>query len=164
MLQHLLISPERLRQARHARFCPPAAAPRWAGARLVAMSLALWGGVLLAGWLWPASSAPAVGRVAWLTALVLAPSLEEVVFRLGLQQELQRRELAPWAVVLITALAFALAHLAVQGTPAAAATLVPALLIGAVYRWSQHRHASLWPCIALHALFNLASWHLPLLR
>jgi membrane protease YdiL (CAAX protease family) len=95
-------------------------------------------------------------RVLWL--LAGAPVLEEVIFRSGLQHSLGRRvaglggagaHLANGA----TALLFAAAHLALQTTPTAALTLLPALLIGAVYQ----QRRSLMPCIALHSLFN-AVW------
>ena len=85
--------------------------------------------------------------------LVLAPLIEEAVFRAGLQEALLRRWNAPlWANV-FTALAFGLAHAAVRGDAAGFAVAVPALLIGAVYgRWRQLRL-----CVALHAAMN-ALW------
>ncbi len=106
-------------------------------------------GVALAG----VATAPA----AWVALLVIAPVLEEVVFRAGLQEQLLRRlqvqhAAAAFAANALTALAFAAAHLAVHASALAALTAVPALLIGDVYQ--QHRRLA--PCIALHALFNTA--------
>jgi membrane protease YdiL (CAAX protease family) len=91
-------------------------------------------------------------------SLLLAPLLEEIVFRRGLQDALvahRRPALSAWAPWLTAAL-FAIAHIALvpdaADLPRAAATFVPALLIGLTYR----RGGALAPCIALHAAFNLA--------
>ncbi len=90
-------------------------------------------------------------------SLLLAPLLEEAVFRLGVQDALvarlrpDRHAWAPW----LTAALFAIAHVALapdsNDVLRAAATFVPALLIGVLYR----RTGTLAPCIALHAAFNL---------
>jgi membrane protease YdiL (CAAX protease family) len=90
--------------------------------------------------------------------LVVAPVLEEIVFRAGLQEELlrQARVRAVMGAVsanVLTALAFAAAHLALRPSLLAGLTVLPALLIGAVYE----RQRRVAPCIALHAFFN-ALW------
>lgn len=92
------------------------------------------------------------------TLLVVAPVLEEVVFRVGLQEALlrhlgQRRAGAALNANLLTALAFAAAHIAVRPGLLAGLTVLPALLIGYVYQ----RGRRVTPCIALHVLFN-ATW------
>ncbi len=89
-----------------------------------------------------------------LVLLVIAPLVEETLFRTGLHEWLLRPRaaravLAPIANAL-TAIAFAAFHLAAHADLLAALTVLPALLIGAVYQ----RHRRLLPCIALHALFN----------
>jgi membrane protease YdiL (CAAX protease family) len=85
--------------------------------------------------------------------LVLAPLLEEVVFRAGLHENLLRRLRSPLVANALTALAFALAHVLVRGEAAAFAVALPALLIGLVYqRWRK-----IWPCVLLHAAMN-AVW------
>ena len=85
--------------------------------------------------------------------LVLAPVLEELVFRAGLHESLLRRLRAPWVANALTALVFALAHVLVRGETAAFAVALPALLIGIVYqRWRK-----VWPCVLLHAAMN-AIW------
>ena len=100
------------------------------------------------------TSPAAIPTVAvWLNLLVLAPVLEEVVFRAGLQQALHERGWpAPMAIGL-SALVFAGAHLLLRGADwLMAATVLPAWIVGWVYaRWRR-----LWPCITLHAVFNLA--------
>lgn len=88
-----------------------------------------------------------------LVLLVLAPLVEETIFRLGLQDALMRRALTPWRANLATALAFAAAHVVVRGTLGAAAVVLPALALGAVYA----RTRRLAPCVALHAAMN-AAW------
>jgi membrane protease YdiL (CAAX protease family) len=86
-----------------------------------------------------------------------APVLEELVFRAGLQAwlmarlEADRRGAA--LANLLTALAFASAHIAVRPGLLAALTLLPALVVGALYQRTRRvRH-----CVALHTLFN-ALW------
>ena len=113
------------------------------GAAAGAMALAMLGGVITA----VAGDAQALR--AW-TLLAVAPVIEEVVFRAGLQEALLRRPgLRAWATPL-TALAFALAHLPAHGALWAMATAGPALLVGAVYA----RTRRLAPCVALHAGMN----------
>jgi membrane protease YdiL (CAAX protease family) len=136
----------------HSSLCPTGPAPAFAvrhPARTACRATAALG-VVLAG----VATAPA----AWVALLVIAPVLEEIVFRAGLQEQLLRRLQAKhaadaFAANALTAFAFAAAHLAVHASVLAALTAVPALLIGHVYQ-QQRRLA---PCIALHALFN-AIW------
>ena len=106
--------------------------------------------VLLAAFVAPPAQA--------LALLVLAPVLEEVVFRAGLQSFLLQHlrghaAFGAHTANLLTAVAFAAAHVAVRPSLLAALTLVPALLVGALYQ----RQRRLVPCIALHAAFN-AIW------
>ncbi len=98
-----------------------------------------------------------VGRqAAWL--ILVAPLLEEIVFRGGLQSALLRHVDANDAAGLmranaLTALAFGAAHLLTRPSWLAAATVLPALVIG----WAYQRHRSVAVCVGLHALFN-AIW------
>lgn len=89
---------------------------------------------------------------AWLL-LAIAPIVEELVFRTGLQESLLRRGLTARASAAWTAIAFAAAHAAFRGDPAAAVVVVPALAIGALYA----RGRSVAACIVLHAAMN-ACW------
>jgi membrane protease YdiL (CAAX protease family) len=100
----------------------------------------------------PAVTAPA--SVVWLL-VVIAPVLEETVFRAGLHESLlrtlgQRAERLVIANVL-TALLFAAAHVINRGDALSLLTFFPALLIGAAYQ----RHRRLLPCIAMHGFFNV---------
>jgi uncharacterized protein len=86
------------------------------------------------------------------TLLVAAPVLEEVVFRTGLQTQLLRRVSVLSANVL-SALAFAAAHVVVRPSVLSALTFFPALMVGALFE----RQRRVLPCIALHAACN-AVW------
>jgi membrane protease YdiL (CAAX protease family) len=100
-------------------------------------------------------SMPGAGmRVA--TLLILAPLIEEILFRSGLQETLLRlgaRRGVTGLANVATAVAFAFAHLILRPDLWAGLTVIPALACGALYE--QRRRVA--PCIALHALFN-AVW------
>jgi membrane protease YdiL (CAAX protease family) len=121
---------------------------------------------------WPAASL-AIGALALMAAaghvepalsrglvlLLIAPVLEEIVFRAGMHETLCRH-LGGWgspqavrASNVLTALAFAGAHLAVHLDLLAALTVLPALALGSIYQ--QQRR--LMPCVAAHAALN-AVW------
>lgn len=87
-------------------------------------------------------------------ALLIAPVLEETVFRAGLHDGLLHDGIAPWRANLLTALTFSAAHMLLLGASAQTALLLlPALLIGAAYnRWRRLRI-----CIVLHMAMN-ALW------
>ena len=92
---------------------------------------------------------------ALLLLLVIAPVLEEIVWRAGLQEALLTRTRWPAASInLGVAASFALAHaLRAPDSVWAWLTLLPAWVIGRAYqRWRR-----LGPCIALHAAMN-ALW------
>ena len=95
----------------------------------------------------------AVASLPWALALVLivAPVLEEIVFRLGVQERLLASGVRPLFANLVTAAAFALAHGALRSWPTALWVMVPALALGLVYQ----RRRALLPCIAAHAGMNL---------
>jgi membrane protease YdiL (CAAX protease family) len=117
-------------------------------------------GVLLAALLWLLGR-NVLDSVSWpaLWLVVGAPVVEEVIFRLGLQQELLQR-LQPhsaWLANGLTALVFSVAHELSHSPVMALLTLLPALFIGHVYQRSRR----LAPCIALHAFFNVIWLALP---
>lgn len=100
-----------------------------------------------------------VSAVPLFVLLLLAPLLEETVFRRGLHSwALQRRGRAvsrwwawPSQVNWFVALLFAAAHLLRLPPLLALAVVVPALVVGQVYE----RTGRLWPCVLAHAAFNL---------
>jgi len=90
------------------------------------------------------------------TSVVVAPLLEEYLFR-GLLQgallkraRLARRRFGLSGANLIVSLLFALAHLWSQPAPGAAAVLLPSLAFGAC----RDRYGILLPGIVLHAFWN----------
>lgn len=112
-------------------------------------------------WWWLAALLLALGALlpapAW-TLLVFAPVVEEIVFRLGLQEALLRHlqrhgSAGNFAANAMTAVAFAAAHAAFSPGSLACLTALPALATGRLYQ--QQRRVV--PCIGLHALFN-ALW------
>lgn len=85
--------------------------------------------------------------------LVVAPLVEESLFRAGLHEFLLRRLQPPVIANLCVALAFASAHAAARAEVASLLLAVPALLVGAAYqRWRSVRL-----CVVLHASMN-ALW------
>ncbi|HUD32909.1 MAG TPA: JDVT-CTERM system glutamic-type intramembrane protease, partial [Variovorax sp.] len=89
-----------------------------------------------------------------LIVLLVAPLLEEAVFRAGLQEALLRRwQVRPCLANVVTACVFAVAHMISRGDASAFSVALPALLIGEVYR----RTGRLRWCMALHAAMN-AVW------
>lgn len=111
-------------------------------------------GLAPAGWLAAGllglMAARALGQPQAFTLLVLAPLAEEIVFRLGVQEALLRRGLAWPAANVLTAVAFALAHLPTHPWAWSLLTFVPALALGALYA----RTRRLAPCVLLHAAMN----------
>lgn len=85
--------------------------------------------------------------------LVLAPVLEEWVFREGLQRELSRRSQRPHSANLIVSAVFIVFHWQGQGL-SLILWVAPALALGEVWR----RHESLCINVLLHIWFNLALW------
>lgn len=80
---------------------------------------------------------------------VAAPLVEELAYR-GLGMAVVGAVLAPVATILVTALAFGLAHGLVVALPVLT-------LFGAILGWLRWKTESLYPPIALHAVFNGAA-------
>ena len=122
--------------------------PRHAEPAPSAAAFACWLGIAVGGLaLLPAGSA--------LRSLWLAPWLEEMVWRWGLQAPLARRFGNAIAIAL-SALAFGAAHLLFARDAGdawrTAATAVPAAWVGLVFA----RTGRVVPCVAWHAGFNFA--------
>jgi membrane protease YdiL (CAAX protease family) len=113
-----------------------------------------WAGLLpglgLAFWL--ALQAADVSAAVAMQLLWLAPLTEELVFRAGLQQQLQRAGQAPAVAVMAPALGFALLHALSRSPMLGLAVFAPACALGLLYQRSQ----SLAACVAAHAAMNLA--------
>ncbi len=81
------------------------------------------------------------------TISLLAPLLEEVMFRGAIQGYMLRRLRSPWLAIAVSALVFGLFHMnPVQ--------VVYATLLGAIFGWMYYRTGSLMSVIAGHVLNN----------
>jgi membrane protease YdiL (CAAX protease family) len=83
-------------------------------------------------------------------AAVVAPLMEEFLFRGWMQGALERRPglPRPWGPILVTAVVFALAH------GPAPFGLVPRLGLAVAAGYAAWATASIWPSVALHAAYN----------
>jgi membrane protease YdiL (CAAX protease family) len=92
-----------------------------------------------------------------LVAVLMAPLVEEILYRGALQQALKGIGM-PRAVALLGASAlFALAHWGslVAGGEAGALTML--MILGLVFGWTYERTGSMWAPFAAHATFNAAN-------
>jgi membrane protease YdiL (CAAX protease family) len=130
----------------------PAQAVRRRRPAAVVMVLA---GLLAGAAVWTLGVGAAPGqRSLYMISLALAPALEELVFRLGLQESLLRRGWQTLTSAALVAAAFAAAHLLLRGQDlSSAATALPALAIGLRYG----RRRSVLECVLAHAACN-ALW------
>jgi membrane protease YdiL (CAAX protease family) len=84
-----------------------------------------------------------------LAGAVLAPIVEEFLFRGLFYRYLRKRRTRGFAIV-VTAALFAIAHLV--------PTLIPSLFVFGIFlAWVVERYGSLYPAMALHSLNNLTS-------
>jgi membrane protease YdiL (CAAX protease family) len=81
-----------------------------------------------------------------LMVVVAAPIVEEMVFR-GIMMHALGRRWGMWPAVVGSSLVFALSH-------ATAWALAPTLVLGVALGWLAWTRESLWPSIALHAMYN----------
>jgi membrane protease YdiL (CAAX protease family) len=86
-----------------------------------------------------------------LVAVILAPALEETLFR-GLLLPALRRRYRFWFAALVVTLLFTALHASQTGTywPA----LVGIFACGWALAWLRERFGSLWPCVLFHMGFN----------
>ena len=82
-----------------------------------------------------------------LSMALLAPVVEELMFRGAMQGYLMRRYSNPWIGIIVSALVFGLIHMNPQ-------QVVYATLLGLVFGWIYYRTRSLLPVIAGHILNN----------
>ncbi len=92
-----------------------------------------------------------------LTALVVAPVLEEVMFRGILQTALRRYAGSPWIGILLASVIFAAIHLSWDlgtGVVRGWENLPPLFALAVALGYNYERSGRLWPCILMHMLFN----------
>lgn len=86
----------------------------------------------------------------WAIALI-GPLAEEVACRYGIAGSLlEQKKWAPWAVILVSAIIFAVLHM----NPA---QMLVAFIIGVYLGWLYIVTGSLWPCIICHVANNAVS-------
>jgi membrane protease YdiL (CAAX protease family)/ferredoxin len=84
--------------------------------------------------------------LALLMVVVVGPVVEEAVFRAALLEGLAAR-FGSWPGIVLQALLFAAFHRSLW-------LLFPTFVLGVALGWLAHERESLWPPIALHALYN----------
>ena len=93
--------------------------------------------------------------LSFLTTVIGAPVIEEIVFR-GLIYKHLKRAMPVWLAVLIQALLFAVAH-------GQLLWMTYTFVLGAIFALLYDYFDSLWPCIIAHLIFN-GSNYLPFLE
>ncbi len=88
----------------------------------------------------------APGLAAWIASCLLAPVLEEMLFR-GIILRSLLLQYQPRSAMLISALIFGVAHLNLY-------QCFTASIVGFIFAWLYQRTRSLWPGILLHATIN----------
>jgi len=81
-----------------------------------------------------------------LTAVIIAPVVEEIFFRGFLFAGLKNRHTWPMAMIISSGL-FALLHLSPLAAP-------PIFLLGLVFAYLYQRSCSIWPAVIIHSLVN----------
>lgn len=85
-----------------------------------------------------------------ISVCVLAPLIEEGVFRGTIERKLLEQNRNPWYAICISAIIFAIAHFNLtQG--------IIALTLGLFIGWIYYRTRNIWYCIFVHALNNTVS-------
>jgi len=91
-----------------------------------------------------------------LSAVLVAPVLEEVIFR-GLMQSVLVEwfgQSMRWGVVLVAGMVFALVHVSAVPAGAEVQVISGLFIFGIVLGWLYERTGSLWPSIIVHIGFN----------
>lgn len=98
-------------------------------------------------------------QIPWfvVSAVLVAPLAEELFFR-GMLYPALRRRIGMWGGILISAAAFAAAHLLTEGTLGGGALVFVLILpLGILLAWLYERRGTLAVPVALHMTFNLVT-------
>jgi membrane protease YdiL (CAAX protease family) len=98
-------------------------------------------------------------RDAWwwlmgLNAVLVAPMLEECIYRGFVQQALRRAGLGAWPSILLAAVIFTLMHVGSVPAAARAASLASLAVLACCFGWLAERTGSLVAPVAAHVAFN----------
>jgi len=93
---------------------------------------------------------------ALLSVLVLAPLIEEFLFR-GILQTYFKKRLGIYASILLSALCFSLFHFSPNQGLGNVSLVLSLFILGGFLGFLYERQRSLWACIGLHAAFNSIS-------
>lgn len=103
-----------------------------------------------------ASDSPLGSALIICSAVLVAPVVEEVIFRGLIQSVLVEWFGQPmrWGVVLLAALVFALIHFGSVPAEARVQVILGLFVLGVILGWLYERTGSLWPSIIVHVGFN----------
>ncbi|MBS0628977.1 MAG: CPBP family intramembrane metalloprotease [Verrucomicrobia bacterium] len=93
---------------------------------------------------------------ALLSVLIMAPLLEEFIFR-GVVQTYLRRRIGPKAAILLSAFIFAIFHYSAGHSLGNVSLIFSLLILGTFLGFLYERQGSLWAPIGLHIAFNSVS-------
>jgi membrane protease YdiL (CAAX protease family) len=82
--------------------------------------------------------------------LLLVAVTEELIYRVGLIQELEKRNVPGWGIYAIGTFVFAFAH-----WPTSNLTIVGIVFDTPIYIWLYMRHRSIWCVLILHYSYNV---------
>lgn len=83
-----------------------------------------------------------------LALVLVGPFSEELVFRMGIQRHLIRRNISPLGAILLTSILFGIVH----GNPA---QIPGAMIFGIILGWLYWRSGCIWLSVAAHVFNNL---------
>lgn len=92
-----------------------------------------------------------------LVAVVLAPLVEEILYRGALQQALHGLGMPRIASIACASALFAVAHWGSLVGGSEAGALAMLLVLGLIFGWAYERTGSMWAPFTAHALFNAAN-------
>jgi membrane protease YdiL (CAAX protease family) len=92
------------------------------------------------------------------SAVIIAPLFEEILFRGLLLQSIWRQSRVAWPAVVISAVAFGLVHIPQPQD------VLPLVSFGLILGYVRVRSGRLWLCVWVHSLFNLRTMALALLN
>jgi membrane protease YdiL (CAAX protease family) len=110
--------------------------------------------VVISVWELPALTPRSGFGLGTMNILIIAPVLEELIYRGILLQSLVKTRLGFWGAAVLTSLAFAAMHAPYDSVLNVLLRVVPVFFTGMVLALALRQTGSLWVCIALHTTVN----------